>query len=78
LHSIVICKKGFGIQVFDPETECWVECGVGMHALSHFGNEAKFSEDCILPFWSMFIVNKSVRIIVAWSLNINVSSAMVV
>ncbi len=25
----------FGIQVFDPETECWVVCGVGMHALSH-------------------------------------------
>jgi hypothetical protein len=22
-------------KVFDPETECWVECGVGMHALSH-------------------------------------------
>jgi hypothetical protein len=55
----------------------WSAEWVCMH-LVMFGNEAKFSQDCILPFWSMFFVNKSVRIIVAWSLNINVSSAMVV
>jgi hypothetical protein len=48
------------------------------YALVMFGNKAKFSQDCILPFWSMFFVNKSVRIIIAWSLNIDVSSAMVV
>jgi hypothetical protein len=55
----------------------WCVEWVCMH-LVMFGNEAKFSQDCILPFWSMFFMNKSVRIIVAWSLNINVSSAMVV
>jgi acyl carrier protein len=31
------------------------------YALVMFGNKAKFSQDCILPFWSMFFVNKSVR-----------------
>jgi hypothetical protein len=44
-----------------------------MH-LVMFGNEAKFSQDCILPFWSMFFMNKSVRIIGAWSLDINIFS----